>query len=141
MSNIELHQAAHRTMTEEGAAPMVAYFAPDIVFRDFARSLTLNGPQETLGWLSEWKSAFSDTAVVDATYLEAGDWTISQFRAQGINDGPLGDLPATGKRLDLPCCELIRWRDGKTVEGAFYYDSATIMIQLGHMPAPVAADA
>lgn len=136
MSNIELHEAAHRTMSNEGAVSTAAFFAPDIVFRDYARGLTLNGAEETTAWLSEWKTAFPDAAVTQATYLEAGDWTISRFQAQGVNNGPLGDLPATGKQLDLPCCELIRWRDGKSVEGAFYYDSTTIMVQLGHMPAP-----
>jgi steroid delta-isomerase-like uncharacterized protein len=138
MSNTQLHQEAHRRMSEEGAEQTAALFAPDIVYEDCARGLTMKGRDETTGWLRGWKSSFPDATIKQATYLEAGDWTVARFHGQGVNDGPLGDLPATGKQLDLPCCEVIRWSDGKAVEGAFYYDTATIMVQLGHMPAPTA---
>ncbi|HEY0617031.1 MAG TPA: ester cyclase, partial [Kribbella sp.] len=69
-------------------------------------------------------------------YLESGDWTISRFQGQGVNDGPLGDLPATGRQLDLPFCELVRWQDDKSMEVAIYYDTGSIMVQLGHMDPP-----
>ena len=136
MSNIELHQAAHRSMSEEGAEQAAAYFAPDVVYTDVARGLTLKGKDESVGWLREWKTAFSDARIAEGTYLDAGDWTISRFQARGVNDGPFANLAATGKELDVPFCELLRWQDGKVIEGAMYYDTATMMVQLGHMEAP-----
>jgi ketosteroid isomerase-like protein len=136
MSNVELHQDVHRAMSEKGAEAAAAYFAPDIVFTDEARGLTLKGKEEVTGWLAAWKTAFSDARIADATYLESGDWTISRFQGQGVNDGPLGDLPATGRQLDLPFCELVRWQDDKSVEVAIYYDTGSIMVQLGHMDPP-----
>ena len=134
--SIELHQAAHKAMSEEGAEQAARYFAADIVYTDEARGLTLKDKAQATDWLAGWKTAFSDARVADATYLQAGDWTIARFIARGLNDGPLGELPATGKQLNTPFCELLRWSDGKAVEGAIYYDAATMMIQLGHMPAP-----
>jgi len=137
MSNVELHRAAHQAMSDEGAEQAAVYMGPDIVYTDYGRSMTMKGKEEATAWLAGWKSAFSDARVTDATYLEAGDWTISRFTARGTNDGPLGELPATRQELDLPCCELLRWQDGKSQEGAFYYDSTTIMVQLGHIEAPM----
>jgi steroid delta-isomerase-like uncharacterized protein len=134
MSNIDLHRAAHQTMSEKGAAETSAYFASDIVYIDQARGQTFKGKAEATGWLAGWKTSFSDARVVSPTYLEAGEWTIAQFQAQGVNDGPLGDLPATGKPLDTPFCELLRWQDGHVVEGVIYYDTMTMLTQLGHMP-------
>jgi len=113
-------------------------FAEDVVYVDAARGLTLKGKGETTGWLTEWKTAFSDARVVDASYIDAGDWTIARFQGQGVNDGPLGELPAAGKQLDTPSCELLRWSDGKVQEGAIYYDTTTMMVQLGHMEPPPA---
>jgi ketosteroid isomerase-like protein len=136
MSNIELHQGAHRAMSEEGAEQAAAYMSPDVVYTDVARGLTLKGKEEATGWLSGWKTAFSDARIADASYLEDGDWTIARFQGRGVNDGPLGDLPATGRQLDLPYCELMRWRDGQAVEGAMYYDTGSLMVQLGHMEPP-----
>lgn len=77
----------------------------------------------------------------DATYLDSGDWTIARFQARGRNDSQFGPFPATGKTIDAPFCELLRWDegqvvDGQVVEGGIYYDSTTILIQLGHVPAP-----
>ncbi len=137
MSNVELHRAAHQAMSDEGAEQTAVYVGPDIVFTDYGRGMTMKGKEEMTAWLAGWKSAFSDARVTDATYLDSGDWTISRFTARGTNDGPLGGLPATGQELDLPCCELLRWQDGKSQEGAFYYDSTTIMVQLGHIEAPM----
>jgi ketosteroid isomerase-like protein len=136
MSNVELHQRAHEAMSEEGAEQAAAYFAPDIVYTDSARGLTMKGKEEATGWLSGWKSAFPDARIAAATYLEAGEWTIARFQGQGVNDGPLGELPATGRRLDMAYCELLRWQDDKAIEGAIYYDTGTLMVQLGHQEPP-----
>lgn len=136
MSNVELHQGAHRAMSEEGAEQAAAYFSPDIFYTDEARGLALKGKEEATGWLAGWKASFSDARIADASYLEAGDWTIARFQGRGVNDGPLGELPATGRQLDLPFCELLRWQDDKAVEGAIYYDTGSMMAQLGHMPRP-----
>ncbi|TCC48848.1 hypothetical protein E0H75_19965 [Kribbella capetownensis] len=136
MSNVELHKQAHRAMTEEGAEQTATFFAPDIVFTDHAQGVTMKGKEETTGWLAVWKTAFSDAAVTEGTYLDAGDWTIARFQARGHNDGEFAGLPATGREVDFPCCELIRWQDGKSVEGAFYYDTMTVLVQLGHVTPP-----
>lgn len=96
----------------------------------------MKGKGETTAWLQGWKTSFSDARITEASYLEAGDWTVARFQGRGVNDGPLGELPATGRQLDLPMCELLRWQDGKAVEGALYYDSGTMMVQLGHLSPP-----
>jgi steroid delta-isomerase-like uncharacterized protein len=134
MSNVQFHQAAHRAMSDQGAAEAAAYFAADVVYTDHARNLVLKGSDEATEWLAAWKSAFSDARIGSAAYLDAGEWTIARFRGIGRNDGPFAGLPATGKQLDSPFCELMRWRDGQAIEGEIYYDAATIMTQLGHLP-------
>lgn len=139
MSNVELHQKAHQAMSTEGAEHAAASFADSVVYTDTARGLTLKGKDEAIGWLQAWKTMASDARVDDPTYLDAGAWTIARFQARGTHDGPMGDLPPTGKTLDMPFCELLRWEDGKVVEGAIYYDTTTLMVQLGHMAAPTAA--
>ena len=136
MSNIDNHREAHRTFTEQGAEAASAYFAPGITYADEARGATLKGKAEATAWLAEWKSGFSDAAIGDPGYLEAGDWTIARFQARGTNDGAFGPFPPTGRRLDAPFCELLRWVDGQAVEGGLYYDLVTILVQLGHMEAP-----
>lgn len=123
-------------MSEDGADAAATSFDDNVVYHDHARGLTLKGKQDTTGWLREWKTAFSDARIADPTYLEAGDWTIARFQGRGVNDGQFGPFPATGKTLDTPFCELLRWDNGKAIEGGIYYDTASILVQLGHMPPP-----
>jgi ketosteroid isomerase-like protein len=46
-----------------------------------------------------------------------GNVVIVQLALQGTHDGPLqlpfGDLPATGKKMDAPCCDVFELEDGK----------------------------
>ena len=126
-------------MSTQGAEQAVAYFAPDAVYTDAARSLTLNGSRDITGWLTDWKTAFSDARVERPTYLDAGDWTVARFQGRGVNDGPMGPFPGTGRQLDLAFCELCRWRNGKIVEGAMYYDTTTMLVQLGLAEPPPAS--
>lgn len=125
-------------MSREGTEPAAGYFAADAVYTDAARGLTLKGAGEIRSWLQGWKTMASDARIGDPSYIDAGDWTICRFQARGTNDGPMNGLPPTGRQLDMPFCELLRWRDSKVVEGAIYYDTATIMVQLGHMDPPPA---
>ena len=74
-------------MSDEGPAQAATLFAHDLVFTDCARGLTLSGRDETVGWLAEWKTAFSDAAVTEATYLESGDWTTPRTWRQRRTDG------------------------------------------------------
>ncbi|MFK4871538.1 ester cyclase [Novosphingobium sp. ZW T3_23] len=47
---------------------------------------------------------------------------------QGTLMTPTGPVPATGKRIDVPCCDVFRMKDGKVV--SFHcYNAANIMQQ------------
>lgn len=58
-----------------------------------------------------------------------------QFRNSGIHAGilrsSLGDFAPTGKRAEVCYCSVMKVKDGMVIEGRDYYDSATIVCQLG----------
>lgn len=139
MSVTDNHRAAHDAFNSQGAAAAGSHFADDATYFDAARGLHVKGKDEVISFLTGWKTTFSDAAVTEAVYLDTGEWSIARFQARGTNDGPLGPLPATGRRIDTPFCELIRWQNGKAVDGALYYDTGTMMVQLGHMEPPPTA--
>jgi hypothetical protein len=61
------------------------------------------------------------------------------FQGRGTNDGAMGSLPATGHRLDLAYCEVLNYDgSGRIASGEIFYDSMTMMVQLGHMNPPTA---
>ena len=68
-------------------------------------------------------------------FFTVGDTVIVELALQGTHKGPLalpmGTIPPTGKRMDAPCCDVFRLRDGK-IESFNCYPSGTVtMAQLG----------
>jgi predicted ester cyclase len=52
----------------------------------------------------------------------------------GIQDGPIGPFPATGKRMELDFSGMHRIADGKIVETWVTWDNLTALTQLGLYP-------
>jgi len=52
----------------------------------------------------------------------------------GIQEGPMGPFPATGKRMEIDFAGMHRLADGKIVETWVTWDNLTGLTQLGHFP-------
>ena len=65
----------------------------------------------------------------------SGDVVIVELALQGTHDGPLGlpqgTLPPTGNRMDAPCCDVFRLKDGRIQLFDCYPSGTVILGQLG----------
>jgi hypothetical protein len=60
---------------------------------------------------------------------------------KGALESPNGSIPATQKPVVMPFCIVARMNDdGLIIDAREYYDAVTLMLQLGIMPEPVAAE-
>ena len=88
---------------------------------------------------------FADVSVEVLNVVESGDWAVAECVGRGTHSGPMqtpmGEVPATGKQIELHFCSVVKVRDGKIVEGRDYYDAMTIASQLGLIPEPAASTA
>ncbi len=111
--------------------------ADDCDFEDIARGEKQPGKEAYKGDYHRWREAFPDgeCKVENVIVGDGGDWAIVEFRNTGTHTGvlrsSLGDFPPTGRRAEVRYCSVMRVADGKVVEGRDYYDSATIVRQLG----------
>ena len=48
----------------------------------------------------------SDIKIVNARYIDAGDYVTAQFHGVVTHDGPLMAFPASGKPFSLDVCEV-----------------------------------
>jgi hypothetical protein len=137
MSNADTHRLLQEMFNRRDFDQMAEHMRAELHYCDEAREVSMRSAAAFLGWLQEWATAFSDAQVVDAEFLDGGDFTVSRFNGQGTNDGPLGSLAATGNRMVLPFCEILHWTsDGEVESGELYYDQFTLLTQLGHVKAP-----
>ena len=70
--------------------------------------------------------------------IGSDDYAVVEFVGRGTNTGPLatpqGEIPATGRAIEIPFCDVHRIEDGKITNGRSYFDMATMMRQLGLLP-------
>jgi len=139
--NVKTVRAAHESWNRRDFPGVVRDSAEGLVYTDHGRDLTLNTRDRFREWTEGWAKAFSDGKITDPKYIDAGDIVVTQFTVEGTNDGPLGSMQPTGRRMSLPFCEVCQFdKQGRVVSGGCYYDQYTLLTQLGHIQ-PLAAAA
>ena len=108
----------------------VAAFATDGYMLDVPTQNRLQG-QAMATSLAGLTAAFPDIHRELLHVDIAGDTVIVELKIQGTHLGPLGDLAPTGKRIDVPCCDVFRLQNGKVISFHCYNMPNIMQQQLG----------
>ncbi len=123
----ELERAAE-LMKDEGEVVLVG---PDV---------RLHGPDGLLDLERMWASAFPDGRMAIDRVVASGDCVCVEVCLRGTHTGELrfpgGDIAPTGRSLTLRMCDVLEFRDGKVRTLRSYFDSASLLHQLGALPEP-----
>ena len=140
--NVETLLAAHQAYNRRDFDAIVSLMAEDVTYEDRAREVTFSGRAGFRDFVQGWATAFPDSQVCDAVYIDAGDTVVAQFDGRGANDGPLGPLPPTGNTINTHFCEIFRFNaEGQIASACVYYDQLSMMVRLGHIQPPERATA
>ena len=97
-----------------------------------------SGPQDNDQWRdygATFRRALPDARMVVEDAVEDGDRVALRGRFYGTHEGPLvtphGEIPPSGKAIDLPFADFFRVSDGKIASHFTYWDQLTMMQQLG----------
>ena len=101
------------------------------------------GPEGSISFAHMWADAFPDGRVEIQDTIAEGDRVVVVFRGRGTHTGTLkssaGEIPATGKEVTVDLCDVYSIRGGKVKSLHTYFDSGSLLAQLGLMPALTAA--
>jgi len=101
---------------------------------------TVTGIEAFLAFVTAFKQAFPDLHWEMREFVEGPDTVVAEGVFIGTNSGmmvgPRGPIPATGRRVELPFCDIWKVRNGRIVENRIYYDQVTFLGQLGLMTSP-----
>jgi steroid delta-isomerase-like uncharacterized protein len=86
------------------------------------------------------RTAFPDLHFEVHEIVAEGDVVATRSTMTGTHEGrfalgPLGDVPPTGRRVEVPHMHFFRYRDGRVVDMWHVWDTLKLMRQLG-APAP-----
>lgn len=108
----------------------------DFVDHQMDPAITTTGLQGVKDMMAMFHTAFPDFKQEILGMATKGDRTYVHIHITGTNSGPWGEMPATGKVMDVMGCDVIRFVDGKAAEHWGYMEEAKMMTQLGLMPPP-----
>ena len=93
------------------------------------------GPEGMRAFFGMYITAFPDIKSEEIHAVAEGDRVCLHWRCTGTNTGPLGPMPATGKKVDFQGMEVHRIADGKIQDTWVTWDKVGMLQQLGVMPA------
>jgi steroid delta-isomerase-like uncharacterized protein len=130
-----------QALTDHDADAAAKLYARDATVTDPFYPEPLRGEAAIRKDAADFIRAFPDLRFEVTNAISKGETAIAEGRITGTHKGPLtgpqGEIPPTNKRVDLRGAMFVRiGSDGKIVEERRYYDSGTIMRQLGLMEAP-----
>ena len=80
-------------------------------------------------------TAFPDLHLDMEAILPAGEsQVVVRWRSSGTHKGPLGSLPATGRKASVHGCSVMEVKNQKIAHAWVYFDNAHLLRQLGVLP-------
>jgi steroid delta-isomerase-like uncharacterized protein len=115
----------------------VSGYADGFTMTDHARGITLKSTEEVKSWMGEWLAASSDGKVNVVEVIDAGDVVVSVLGMEGTNDGPMGPMPASGRRFSTRGVQTLHFdEEGRIVSHDNFFDQLSILVQLGFAEPP-----
>ena len=91
----------------------------------------LHGLDELQMLVAGYRAGFSDFHVAITSEAAERDLVAMTMLLTGTHDGEFDGIPATGEHLSLPIAVFTRIEDGRIVEDREFFDTATMLAQLG----------
>ena len=118
----------------------LALTAPEVTFVNVATGQTFQGPEGVRHFLQGWATAFPDSRIETTRVVADELGAVVEFRGRGTHSGPLlspaGDIPPTGRSVDVPFVQVVDLQQGKIAKARLYFDSMTLLQQVGVVPQP-----
>jgi steroid delta-isomerase-like uncharacterized protein len=106
-------------------------FTDDAVYEDVAAGRIRRGKEEIKELLREAYGWAPDFRVTLQSLIVGENCAATEWISEGIQTGPLGELPASGNSFRLRGASILKFRDDKIASVADYYDRETFLRQLG----------
>ena len=93
-----------------------------------------DGEEQVREYFRTTRTAFPDQRNELVALHHADDAVIVEFDLKGTHEGPLGDVPPTGKAFACRMVAFFLFEEDQLVCERVYFDAATIAAQLGLTP-------
>ena len=126
---------AYQIAENQDVPGWVKCFTEDGTFTDESIGVTYRGASELGRTVEIYAAAFPEMHRELYRFYSIGDIVVVELALQGTHKGPLqlplGTIPPTGKRMNAPCCDVFRLKNGKIQSSNCYPSGTVVLTQLG----------
>jgi steroid delta-isomerase-like uncharacterized protein len=133
--NAHLARRMHEAFNERNFDEIAEATAPDATLTIVGSGDTFTGPDGSRAYNQMWADGFPDGKVDVDRVIDSGDVVVVEFTGRGTHTGTLttsmGQISATGRSVTLQFCDVLEFKNGKVQSQRTYFDSGSMMVQLG----------
>src|SRR4030088_1350241 len=111
-------------------------FAKDAISHDPSQPNLGRGPEGARESMRGDSTAFPDAKLTTDRETAEGDDVVQHLSTKGTHTGPLGNIPATGKKTNVTGVIISKFENGKVVETWSLWDQLSLMQKVGVVPVP-----
>lgn len=133
--NADLARSIYEAWNQRDFDLMADSVAPDGTLTVVGTGDTFIGQEGSRQYNQMWADAFPDGTITIDRLISSGDQVVVEFTGRGTHTGTLvtsmGEIPATGRSVTLHLCDVNEFKDGKVLTQRTYFDTGSLMSQLG----------
>lgn len=134
--NADLVARAIKAFNDHDYEALGAFFSDDAAWTDVPGGTTAEGRAEIVEYFKGWHAGFSNARITEPEYIAANGTVAVRFVGRGTQSaefGP-GPFPNKGGEFTLRGVQVYSVDDsGLIAHVDLYYDTLTMLTQLGHM--------
>lgn len=138
--NAALVRSIYEAFNRRDLDRLATLVTDDFMLVDIPTGMTFHGPSGFLQWLAGFTTALPDGHVEVTNLVATEEYVATEHTGRGTHQGPLqtpaGTIPPTGRAVAVPFAEVFQLRDGRVAGLRAYWDTATMLRQLGVLPEP-----
>lgn len=113
---------------------VLSFYSPDYVGSDVGQPAPQRGHQGLRHMLQTYWKAFPDLQFMVTDRLIENSRLAIVWVAEGTHQGPIMNIPATGRKVQVRGMSVIKVENGLVVSGQYVWDLAGMLRHLGLLP-------
>ena len=113
---------------------VLSFYSPECIGDDVGQASLLRGHEGLRILLKTYWKAFPDLRFRVTNTIVEGQRLAIVWVAEGTHQGPIMNIPPTGRRMEIRGVSIIEVQDGLIVRGQYIWDVAGMLRHMGLLP-------
>jgi steroid delta-isomerase-like uncharacterized protein len=141
--NAEFIRQAYEAWNNRDFEFMSQRAAPDLTLTMVGTGAVYHGADGARQYAAAWAEAFPDGRITVDNIISGGNYVVAEFTGRGTHTGtlvtPMGEIPPTGRSAEFHFLDVHEF-DGDLIRAQrTYFDTGSVIAQLGMPQAPATA--